>query len=498
MGAIAWLVRVLRTRVWLAPLVVMLALGLHYITQPQVWRDELASWTAASRSFPDLWHLLSHIDLANGAYYVVLHPVIAVFGDGALAMRAPSVLAMCVATVCVSLIGQRLFSRRAGLAAGMVFALLPSVSRFAQEARAYAFVVMFVALATLFLLWALDRPSWWRWLLYALSLSAAGIFHLVALTCVAGHIAVIFLHRGRDDEERRPLREYWWFPAAVLVALLPVIPLALGSLPQTSAQIGWPKPDLHNPLGSATTMWLMLFCSGIGAGAVVVFAGLAWNNEKRSAAIGTALALLPTAAVVVASELGTSYYVARYLMFTVPAWAVLAGAGVATVSRLRGVAVALLALALLMWPDQQAIRAPQSHDWWNYPAPNNFPSFDYLGASKIIAAGWQPGDGVVYGERGQFPMTDLGVEYNLHGRMPLVDVLATRTAEANGTWNPPECPSPDSCLASGPQRLWVLNTYASDPFSFMEQPKIDALKKYYTVTRTSTVAGITVALMVHK
>ncbi|GAA3433609.1 glycosyltransferase family 39 protein [Kutzneria kofuensis] len=492
MGGHAWLVRALRTRVWLVPVVVvMLALGTHHITVPEMWRDELASWTAATRSVPELFTLLSHIDASSGAYYLVLHYVAAVFGASPLALRLPSLLAMCAAAACVSLVGKRLFSRRAGLAAGTVFALLPSVSRFGQEARSYAFVVMFVALSTLLLLRALERPVWLRWAGYALALAASGVFHLVALSCVAGHLAVVWLQWQRDRERR-----YWRFIAAVAVALLPVIPVALAALPQAKAQIGnVAEPALTTPLTDVTQLWLMLFCSGIGAGAVIVFAGLAWTTRRRAAAIGTAMALLPTVAVLVVSEFGTSYYMARYFMFTVPAWAVLAGAGIATVSRLRAMAIALVALAALIYPDQQAVRLPLAHDWWNYPLPPAPPAFQYSAAAKVIAGEWQPGDGVVYGERGSAPLTDLGIEYNLPDRVHLTDVLATGSPQAGGTWVPPECPSPTDCLRTGPKRVWVVNT---DPTMFggMEEGKIDGLLEYYGTVESTSVPGITVTLMV--
>jgi mannosyltransferase len=289
---------------------------------------------------------------------------------------------------------------------------------------------------------------------------------------------------------------YWGFPVAAAVALLPVIPVALAALPQANAQLGRvPRPELTTPLTDLTQLWLMLFCSGIGAGAVIVFAGLAWTNRRRAAAIGTAMALLPTVVVLVVSEFGTSYYMARYFLFTVPAWAVLAGAGIATVSRLRAMAIALVALAALIYPDQQAVRLPLAHDWWNYPVAPAQPVFQYSAAAKIIATEWQPGDGVVYGERGTAPLTDLGIEYNLPPQVHLNDVLALTTPQAAGTWSPPECPSPTDCLKTGPQRIWVVNT-ADTSFGGMEDNKVDGLLDHYsTVESITSVLGITVTLM---
>ena len=96
----------------------------------------------------------------------MLHYWIAAFGDSIDAMRSLSVLAMAGAAACVTLAGRKLAGTGPGLLAGLVFALMPSVSRFAQEARSYALEVLVATLAALLLLRALDRPSVPRWVAY--------------------------------------------------------------------------------------------------------------------------------------------------------------------------------------------------------------------------------------------------------------------------------------------------------------------------------------------
>ena len=167
---------------WGVPAVVSLALGLFEVGVPQLWRDELASWSAASRTLPQLWAMLHNIDAVLGIYYFGLHLWMTVFGDSATAMRVPSVIAMAGAAAVVGLIGRRLGGGLAGLASGLIFALIPSVSRYAQEARPYAFATFFAALATLMFLRAMERPGWSRWAIYAVVLGAAGAANLVAVT----------------------------------------------------------------------------------------------------------------------------------------------------------------------------------------------------------------------------------------------------------------------------------------------------------------------------
>ena len=149
---------------WCWPALATVALGFYQIDRPVLWRDELASWSFASRPVSGLIATAHNTGAAQLAYYLLLHFWLAAFGDSTEAMRALSVLAMAAAAACVTLVGRRLAGARAGLLSGLVFALVPSISRFAQEVRFYSFEVLVAMLATLLLLRAMDQPSVRRWL----------------------------------------------------------------------------------------------------------------------------------------------------------------------------------------------------------------------------------------------------------------------------------------------------------------------------------------------
>jgi mannosyltransferase len=149
-GIAAWLERAVG-RVWLLPALATLVLGAFQAGRPELWRDELRSWSAASRDLGDLFHLLGQTDAAVSLYYVILHGWISVFGDSALALRAPSVIAMAATAAMVGLIGRRLYNPQVGLVAGLLFAVIPNVSRFAQEVRPYALTLFLAGLSTLLL-----------------------------------------------------------------------------------------------------------------------------------------------------------------------------------------------------------------------------------------------------------------------------------------------------------------------------------------------------------
>src|SRR5213078_3313282 len=64
-----------------------------------------------------------------------------------------------VAAGVVTLLGQRLVSGRAGLAAGLLFAAFPSVSFYAEDAREYALVTALATVASYFLVRALQAAT---------------------------------------------------------------------------------------------------------------------------------------------------------------------------------------------------------------------------------------------------------------------------------------------------------------------------------------------------
>ena len=118
---------------WLWPALATFILGMYQLDSPALWRDEIATWTIATRPVPGLLATMRHTDAAQVAYYLFMHYWLALLGTSAIAMRLPSVFAMAGAAACVAQLGARLSGRRAGLVSGLVFAVLPSVSRFAQE-----------------------------------------------------------------------------------------------------------------------------------------------------------------------------------------------------------------------------------------------------------------------------------------------------------------------------------------------------------------------------
>ncbi|HEY6495565.1 MAG TPA: glycosyltransferase family 39 protein [Trebonia sp.] len=533
---------------WAAPVVVTAALGLFEIGVPQLWRDELASWSAASRTLPQLWAMVHNIDAVLGIYYFGLHLWMAVFGDSATAMRLPSVIAMAAAAGVVGLIGRRLGGNVAGLASGLVFALIPSVSRYAQEARPYAFATLFAALATLTFLRAMERPTWLRWVIYAIFVAAAGAANLIAVTVCAGHLLIVlwdFLQRtvriggdgtpesgrslpgGRLTPEGSPLLLKRFVLAVILGAIL-VSPLVIEGHSQQSWQIGGvPSPQVAELVGVHGGLWQELFSSLPAAAVIMLLAVLALlaapDTRRRSiAAYALVFAIAPVVAVWIISRGPTSYWTFRYMLFSITGWAIGAGLCIsfvaerarrsARMARLAGsvsprfavAAVIVAVVGLVGIHDQLAVRQNEAHNLWAYPEmPNNGTPVDYQAAAAVIAANERPGDGIVFQTSDEnHYQVDTAMTYYLRGKLP-TPIFQAQTQVQTNSLQPASCDDQSTCITGNP-RIWVVyvDHLAADPFSALpSSPTTGASDGGYLQIRgyqaktTWQENGITVALL---
>jgi mannosyltransferase len=208
----------------LVPAACMFVLAMWNLARPSYWRDEAATLSAVRRSLPDLWHMLGHTDVVHGAYYLLLWPIVHGVGSGELATRLPSAAAAAAAAGGVAAIGRRVADAQVGLAAGLIFAVLPVTSEFAQQARSYAIVMALAVAASYLLVRALDSAgrTWPWWAGYGLALAAMGWLHIMSLTIIPAHVVTLMLRRpglGRATM-------VGWF-AAVGGGLIAVSPLAV-------------------------------------------------------------------------------------------------------------------------------------------------------------------------------------------------------------------------------------------------------------------------------
>ncbi len=500
-----------------------------------LWRDEYATWWAASLDNHQLQLLLSKVDAVFAPFYVFTRAWVALFGDGLTSLRLPSALAMAVAAGLVGALGRRLFSPGTGLVAGLLFALLPSVSRYGAEARPYALALACTVAGALLLLRALDQPgSWRRWVPYALAVTAIGWSHLVALTVLAAYAVLVVSQAGARSAAVRN-----WL-LATAAGGLPVVPLLWLGKRQTG-QIGWIGDRGEESIREFLTsifgsMWVGL--------AVVALAVLSVRLAEPRRRFLLAWALLPPAAVLALTPV-INMMLSRYLLFTVPAWVLLAACtlrqlsaraaaltpagraatarggspvtasphGAAPIGRKvaasggpapasrrpalagdnAGWAVSLAALSLLA-----LVGLPGQVEARTLPGGNQA---DLRTAAEIMKPRLLPGDAIAYGgdTYGGPRTVRRGMTFELRDVAGAPkDVFVAVRGQDRGSFEAVECDDPAAC-AAGVTRMWLVTSAPDrDLFAHMPVARAELLRDEFTTVFAQRTQGVAVALLVRE
>jgi mannosyltransferase len=292
----------------------------------------------------------------------------------------------------VAALGGRLVSQRAGLAAGLVFAVLPPVSLYGQDARPYAITVALAAIASYLLVRAMEtdvsggRYKWFAG--YAACVAALGIVDIFGLLLVVAHAVTVGLRcartvalggagggeaagssaaggGGSGAEAARSLGVSWLAAAAAGVVLSsPLLAFAFvqrGTLSWLTAPSLGAIRGLHELIGPAYMADAVVLAVACG----IVVSALRGREVLRASWPGSLPALcLPwlivPPAILLIGSLVTPLYTFRYVLLCIPAIALLAGAGLASVGWVAG-ATALVVIALLGVPQQRQVRGPDGH-----------------------------------------------------------------------------------------------------------------------------------------
>lgn len=426
------------------PALAMVVVGGIGLTRPALGWDEHATWSAAERTPAQIVDFAGTMDGVIAPYYLFLHFWSAAFGDSVAMLRLPSLIAVVLGVGLVGELGRRLFGPGVGLAGALIVAAVPQVSRYAQEARAYGIAFFFAVLATLLLYVALGRPSWWRFAAYGTAVTLLGYTHMMGLLVLAGHAVAVAVRwwAGRD---RRPAVRW---PVTVAAAIALVSPLIRLGLSQRGTQLEWITPmDLHQ----------VLIAPGVIFGAPttgLLIIGLAfaarWHQPLLVGEMA-ALAAFPPVVLIAVSFVTSPLWVPRYALVVIVPLALLAAVALQRLRR-RTVA-ALLLIVATGFETHQLVREPDAHG-----------GMDFRRAAAIVAAGQQPGDGVVYGRIGTWSLR-AGLDYELRHHPKPADVLLRRSAAEAGGLDGVECPEL-TCFDTA--RVWYVGARrAGDPMADM-------------------------------
>jgi mannosyltransferase len=447
----------------------MLVLGLWGLARDSAMgNDEVATRWAALLSLRDLAHLLNNQDAVHGLYYLLMHGWVAV-GSSPAVLRIPSVAAMTAAVALVAVFTGRLTgSGWAGLFAGLVMALTPMISFYAQTARSYALVLACVVAATLALVRALEAESagggrrvtpWW--LAYGALVAVAGYLNEMALLMLAAHAVTVLLARYGMAVLRR-----WAVTAAVSVAL--VVPLILVSIREDGAVTWISRPGLgalrvlfHDYFGSATLIALLLLACAViavlpggGPSGAAQAAPAWWRGGVSLPSVAAPLLVAPALLLLLESLVARPLYVDRYVLYGAAGAAMLAGTGLWRAGQwltgrfgtrpgllwVPGVAVCVAVLVLQLGP-QHRIRTPASR------------LYNFGGPSQYVGANARQGDGVMFFGN-LFRKAELGYPEDF---TKTTDFGMARSPEQAGSFRGTDKQfSAVHPLMLGYQRIWVI------------------------------------------
>jgi mannosyltransferase len=358
--------------------------------RPSLWFDEGATISAsASRTLPELWKLLGHIDAVHGLYYLLMHGWFAIFPPTEFWSRVPSALAIGAAAAGVTVFTRQFVPGRAtAVCAGVVFAILPRTTWAGMEARSYAFAAAAAIWLTVLLVTAVRRNRPRLWVSYALALVLAILLNLNLVLLVP--VYAVMLPLLAPKKSRKSPVIWWAVSSAVAVGI--TTPFMVFAHNQVS-QVNWIYPvSWHYAFDIILRQYFdhsvpfaVLTAVLIVAAVVARLRGVrAPAGDMRSLLlICAAWIVLPMGLIVVYSAISEPIYYPRYLIFTAPAAAVFMAVCIVTIARKPWpIAAVVLLLAAAALPNYLFIqRWPYAKEGW-----------DYSQVADLISSHAAPGD----------------------------------------------------------------------------------------------------------
>jgi mannosyltransferase len=355
-------------------------------SRPSLWFDESATISAsASRSLPDLWRLLGHIDAVHGLYYLLMHGWFSILPPTEFWSRVPSCLAIGAAAAGVVVFGKQFSSRTTAVCAGVVFAILPRVTWAGVEARSYAFTAVAAVWLTVLLVTAIRRNKWWLWLLYMVALLLSILLNVYLVLLVPAYAVIV------PVVERRKSVVLWW-AATSTVAVAILTPFMVFSHGQRF-QVAWiSRLSWHSVIDVLQHQFFDNSVPFAILAAVVLLAALTFRltgrweldgDTRRLLTVCAAWIVVPTAVSLIYSAITDPFYYPRYLFFTTPAMAVILAVCIVEVARKpRWIAAVLVVLVAAAVPNYLlSQRQRYAKEGW-----------DYSDVADVISAHAAPGD----------------------------------------------------------------------------------------------------------
>jgi hypothetical protein len=407
------------TRPWSVPLrlakpwaivAVLAAAGvvLRVLLVRGLWVDEAISVHQAHMPLGAMLEDLRQTDNHPPLYFLTLWLTVRGLGFSPLAVHTPSIIAGTLLVPAIFVTGRELFGRRTGLIAAALAAFAPLPIWYSQEARMYAFFMLFATLAV----WAQVRAVrdgrvryWAAYAGFTIALVYTHWFSILPIAIQQLAFAVVVFQRVREGRRTRLLVLgicLTWL--AVLIAVLPLASYAITQFHHDQvAGTGFAAAPAAETAPSGVSVYALLTnivwaIWGYHADSTMLRTAALWpilmlialtmlgRRRSHTATLVFALAIVPMLVLLVVSVKKRDLFEVRYFAGAVPMLLLLGARGLATMSRklpailAAGALIASLVAGLV---DQQL----------NGSNPR---TYDFRGAIHKIESMARPGDTVLY------------------------------------------------------------------------------------------------------
>jgi hypothetical protein len=373
---------------YLAGLIIIAAwLQFHALAAKSFWFDEGASVELVRLDWYNFLRLLWRREANMSLYYLLLRGWLH-FGGSEYFVRSLSVLPALATIPVVYQIGRQLYDRHVGLIAATLLTCNAYQVRYAQEARSYSLYTFLCALSSMLFIANVIEPSSRRRIWHTVISALAVYAHFYSGLILA---AQLFSLRFIEPHRIPPDSKKQW--QRIGIAIFPAILFAATTGVGPLNWIHRPAPnDLYEYYEhmAGNGGWLLLLLYGLGcAAAVVPFSGRIlhrnspWEVWRLQFLL---LWLLLPVAVTVAVSMVRPMFVARYFVACLPAFVLLAAAGVGSLRPSWAIAPATVLIAVL------ALRGTGSY----YERDFDLDRDDYRTASRYIFDHTQPGDVLIF------------------------------------------------------------------------------------------------------
>jgi mannosyltransferase len=358
------------------------------------WSDECFSVEIAWIGWRNFLHLMWWREANMSLYYILLRGWLH-FGHGAFFIRSLSVVLAIATLPAIYWVANLLYGRRVALIAGALLAFNAYHVRYSQEARSYTLFVLLATFSSRFLIAWLHEPE------RRYRIGSAVYAHFYALLLLIAQVLVLCCwgvpdettsgaNSGIKHEIQQSLKRAW---TVIAIAVLPIIIFVAKT---GAGPIKWiHRPGLrdlyefwqHFSGGSSWPLALIFALACLAAIFPVRKQLLVRNRPWETWRCQFLLMwlLLPVLLTVVIS-FARPVFLARYMIFCLPAFLILVSAGLAQIRPSWLLAPALILILLF---SLQGISFVYAHDYDN--------DRDAAGAATdLVLDHAQPGDAIIF------------------------------------------------------------------------------------------------------